>query len=110
MMKKNYWFGLLLAGFFVVFSFNPVSSAEYPSRDITVIVPFGAGGGCDMSARAFLKNAKKYSPVNFNIVNVPGGGGVVGLAKAVTARPDGYTLSVIEVNCIQAAYVQGMTK
>ena len=110
MKKKNYGFGLLLTGFFLVFCFNYAFAADYPSRDVTVIVPFGAGGGCDMTARAFLKNAKKYSPVNFNVINVPGGGGVVGLAKAVTARPDGYTLSVIEVNCIQAANIQGMTK
>lgn len=85
-------------------------AADYPARDVSVIVPFDAGGGCDMVARAFLKNANKVSPVNFNVVNVPGGGGVVGLAKAITARLDGYTLSIIEVNCIQAAQIQGMTK
>ena len=110
MKNKLLVIGIILSAMLIAYPFCNSFASEYPSRDITVIVPFGAGGGCDMTARAFLKNSKKYSSVNYNVVNVPGGGGVVGLAKAVTARPDGYTLSIIEANSIQAAFIQGMTK
>jgi|GEM_PF-1978060 len=112
-MKKTVILGklsILLTLSLAVFGLGLAVAADYPSRNVSVIVPFAAGGGNDMIARALLKNAGKYCPVSFNVVNVPGGGGVVGLAKAITARPDGYTLSIIEANCIQAAHIQGMTK
>ena len=100
----------VLCAFLVTFGAISVTAADYPARDIQVIVPHAAGGGCDMTARAFFKNAKKVFPANINIVNVNGGGGVIGLSKFMSARPDGYTLGLFEINCQQGAKAQGMTK
>jgi tripartite-type tricarboxylate transporter receptor subunit TctC len=105
---------LMLTGLLVIFTLvvasAPVYSADYPARDITVLVPWPAGGGTDMVTRSFLKNANKFFPVNVQIVNVTGGGGIVGLGKTAGARPDGYTLCMFEINTLQGYDVQGMTK
>src|SRR5574342_752943 len=65
---------------------------KFPSKPITVIVPFSAGGSTDLLARAVEKIWPKYSPQPLVIVNKPGGGGVVGTEFVVRSKPDGYTL------------------
>jgi tripartite-type tricarboxylate transporter receptor subunit TctC len=71
-----------------------VFAQPYPSRPITVIVPFGAGGPADSVAR-ILGDAMRTSlgqPVV--IENVTGASGTIGVARAVRAPADGYTLSL----------------
>jgi tripartite-type tricarboxylate transporter receptor subunit TctC len=65
---------------------------KFPSKPITVIVPFSAGGSSDLLARAVEKIWPKYSPQPIVIINKPGGGGVVGTEFVVRSKPDGYTL------------------
>ena len=69
--------------------------AAFPEKDITLIVPWSAGGGTDTIARALVKNAKKHIGVNVNVVNKTGGQGVVGMSAARLARADGYTVGMI---------------
>jgi tripartite-type tricarboxylate transporter receptor subunit TctC len=69
-----------------------VSQDKFPSKPITVIVPFSAGGSTDLLARAVEKVWPKYSPQPLVIINKPGGGGVVGTEFVVRSKPDGYTL------------------
>lgn len=66
------------------------SAAEYPERDITLLVTFEAGGTTDVAVRTFVKYIQKYVPVNINVLNINGAGGNVGLAEAVQQKPDGY--------------------
>lgn len=69
---------------------------NYPVQDITIIVPFDAGGGNDIVARIIAKVAmenKYFNGANIIVENQPGGGGAIGQAYvAKTAAPDGYTL------------------
>jgi tripartite-type tricarboxylate transporter receptor subunit TctC len=74
---------------------SPAPAASFPDRDITLVVPWAAGGGTDTLARTLAKNAKKYFGVNVNVVNRVGGTGVIGMNSVATARPDGYTVGVI---------------
>lgn len=71
--------------------------AEYPERPITLIVPWGAGGGTDATGRmiAGLMQEELGQPVN--VVNRTGGSGVVGHSAIATAEPDGYTIGVVTV-------------
>lgn len=71
--------------------------AEYPERPITLIVPWGAGGGTDATGRmiAGLLKAELGQPVN--VVNRTGGSGVVGHSAIATAKADGYTIGVVTV-------------
>lgn len=67
---------------------------KFPSKPISAIVPFSAGGSTDLLARAVEKVWIKHSPQPLVIVNKPGGGGVVGTEFVVRSKPDGYTLFV----------------
>ncbi len=74
------------------------AQAGFPERDITLIVPWAAGGGTDTLARTLIKNAKKHFGVNVNAVNRVGGTGVIGMDSVAKAKPDGYTVGVITFN------------
>jgi tripartite-type tricarboxylate transporter receptor subunit TctC len=92
-------FGWLAVGFFAVALLVPMGAqAAFPERDITLVVPWAAGGGTDTLARTLVKNGKKYFGVNINVVNRVGGTGVVGMDSVAKAKPDGYTVGVITFN------------
>jgi len=73
------------------------SSAVTFDHDITLIVPWSAGGGTDTVARKLVENSEKYLGVKINVENITGGSGAVGLAELLQAKPDGYTLAVLPV-------------
>lgn len=62
----------------------------YPTRPITIIVPFGAGGPADIYARFLGERMQSFG--NFVVEDRPGGGSIVGSTAAAQAAPDGYTL------------------
>jgi putative tricarboxylic transport membrane protein len=73
-------------------------AAGFPERDITMVVPWAAGGGTDTLARTLTKNGKKYFGVNINVVNKVGGTGAVGMNSVAIGKPDGYTVAMITFN------------
>src|SRR5574341_2543653 len=77
---------------------SPAPAASFPERDITLVVPWAAGGGTDTLARTLVKNGKKYFGVNLNVVNRVGGTGAIGMDSVAKAKPDGYTVGVITFN------------
>jgi tripartite-type tricarboxylate transporter receptor subunit TctC len=84
------------------------SQSNYPNRPITLICPWGAGGGTDATARiiAQVMEQKLNQPVN--VVNRTGGNGVVGHTAISTATPDGYTVGLLTVE-IAMMHWQGLT-
>jgi tripartite-type tricarboxylate transporter receptor subunit TctC len=74
-----------------------VSAQDYPTKPITIVVPFAAGGPTDKVARDFAEAARK--PLNATIVidNVGGAGGTLGANKVAKAAPDGYTLLLYHI-------------
>jgi tripartite-type tricarboxylate transporter receptor subunit TctC len=66
----------------------------WPSRPVTVIVPFAAGGNTDVMARIFAEQLGRRLGKQFIIENKAGAGGVTGLNAAAKAAPDGYTIAV----------------
>jgi tripartite-type tricarboxylate transporter receptor subunit TctC len=67
-------------------------AADWPTRPVTVIVPFGAGGNTDMMARLAAQHLSSKLGQPFIIENKPGAGGALGTGQVATATPDGYTL------------------
>jgi len=65
---------------------------DYPSRPVTVIVPFSTGSASDVIARIVLEKMSAHAGQRFLVDNRPAAGGAVGTAAAVKAAPDGYTL------------------
>ena len=66
----------------------------YPSRPVTIVVPFAAGGPTDAIARAIGERLRVSLGQSLLIENVTGAGGSIGVGRAVRAAPDGYTLSL----------------
>jgi tripartite-type tricarboxylate transporter receptor subunit TctC len=93
-------FCLALVGILAIASMlpAPAPAAGFPERDITLVVPWAAGGGTDTLARTLAKNSKKYFGVNINVVNRVGGTGAVGMNSVATGKADGYNVAVITFN------------
>jgi tripartite-type tricarboxylate transporter receptor subunit TctC len=73
------------------------SAQQYPERPLTLIVPWGAGGGTDAVARMIAALMEKDLGQPVNVVNRTGGSGVVGHSAIASAPPDGYTVGMITV-------------
>lgn len=86
----------------------PAIAQSFPARPITLIVPWGAGGGTDATARIVAAILEKDLGQPFNVVNRTGGSGVVGHSAIATAAPDGYTIGMITVE-ITMMHWQGLT-
>jgi tripartite-type tricarboxylate transporter receptor subunit TctC len=69
------------------------SAQTYPSKPITIVVPFAAGGPSDALARILGDRMKATLGQSFIIENVTGAGGSIGVGRAVRAPADGYTVS-----------------
>ena len=88
---------------------KPASAQAYPSRPVTVIVPWGAGGGTDATARIVAALLEKDLGQPFNVVNRTGGSGVVGHTAIAGAQPDGYTIGMLTVEISMMRW-QGLTE
>lgn len=75
----------------------PAFADAYPDRPLTLIVPWGAGGGTDATGRMIAGLLKDELGVPVNVVNRTGGSGVVGHSAIATAPADGYTIGVVTV-------------
>ncbi len=67
----------------------------WPSRPVTIIVPAGAGGGTDQTARMLATRLKQEFGQPFNVVNQGQGSGVIGMRSIVDAKPDGHSVGII---------------
>lgn len=97
MKKELYGFVWLVLFLFlaIAMSANQGWAAEkYPSKPITLIVGYGAGGSTDVVARTLSEAAKTYLDVPIAIVNKPGASTAIAMEAVRTAKPDGYTLGV----------------
>ncbi len=85
---------LFVLAFFAINSAYPpwVKAQEFPSRPITLIVPWPTGTSADLAFRIYGKVAEKYLGQPIIILNKTGGGGTIALGAIATAKPDGYTI------------------
>jgi tripartite-type tricarboxylate transporter receptor subunit TctC len=97
----------LVVAMLVAFSASAFAQ-NYPDRPITLIVPWGAGGGTDATARIIGSLLEKELKQPVNVVNRTGGSGVVGHSAIAQATPDGYTIGMITVE-IGMMHWQGLT-
>lgn len=70
---------------------KPASAQDWPTRSLTMVVPFAAGGGTDVMARIVGRRMSEILGQEVSVQNKPGAGGMVGSAYVARARPDGYT-------------------
>jgi tripartite-type tricarboxylate transporter receptor subunit TctC len=87
-------FGLIVAVLAALGISGLARAEDYPSRPITMIVPFPAGGATDTLARFLAENMRAKLGQPIVIENVGGAAGSLGVTRAVRSAPDGYTLSI----------------
>lgn len=75
-------------------------AGEFPVKAVTIVCPYGAGGGTDLAMRIVGEYAGKYLGQSVVIVNKTGGAGSIGLLAALEATRDGYTLAAATVDLI----------
>lgn len=88
-------------------SANP-NVANYPVKDIEMVIPYNAGGGFDLQARIIARYMPDHLPKNVNIIprNVPGAVDIVGITEVFNSKPDGYTIGILSLgNSINAEYL-----
>lgn len=90
-MQKLVVYGVLGA---VLFGVVPAQAQTYPTRPITVVVPFTAGGPTDALMRILGERMRATLGQNLIVENVTGAAGTIGVGRVARANPDGYTLSV----------------
>ncbi|WP_371372967.1 tripartite tricarboxylate transporter substrate binding protein [Sporomusa aerivorans] len=84
-----------------------VAEVKYPTKPITLIVPFTAGGTTDMEARMLEKLAQKHLGQPLVVLNKPGGAATIGANEIAGASPDGYTIGIVPMSVmLQPLYGQ----
>lgn len=81
------------------------AQGKFPERPITLICPYGAGGGTDLFARGIQPFMSRYLGVQVIVENIPGGTGIIGTTKLYNAKPDGYTISTSNLPDIMSAKI-----
>ena len=81
-----------LVAVLVIASVWPILAADFPTKEVQIIVPWAAGGATDLIFRALAVPTEKYLGKAVIVVNRPGGGGAVGYTEAAQASPDGHTV------------------
>jgi tripartite-type tricarboxylate transporter receptor subunit TctC len=84
----------LICALAILGSFGSATAQVYPSRPITVVVPFAAGGPTDTLARTLADRMRVTLGQPVLIENVTGAGGSIGVGRVVRAAPDGYTIGI----------------
>jgi tripartite-type tricarboxylate transporter receptor subunit TctC len=91
-MRRVVAVALAVVGFLVFVA--PVPAQQYPSRTVTIIVPYPAGGPTDQVARVLAQALSDKLKQNFIVEDVSGGGTTIATNRVAKATPDGYTLLI----------------
>jgi len=91
-MKFKRKFFFLPFVFIILVTISNGIAQEYPTRAIDIVVPFAAGGGVDSFFRTIREPLSNELKVPINVINRPGGGGVIGSSFVANSKPDGYTI------------------
>lgn len=90
--SKAVLIAVLFAGVAAFAPGGAIAATDYPTRAITIIVPYPAGGGVDAMARVVGQKLSDAFKQPVNVENRGGGGGTIGYRAVSRAAPDGYTL------------------
>src|SRR6266478_4475502 len=93
----------LIMGVLVLAALSSPAVAQYPSKPITVIVPFAAGGPTDVVTRLVCEHMSRTLGQPIIVENVGGAGGTLGMTRAAQAQPSGYTIAVGNMGTQSAA-------
>lgn len=90
------------------FLFTGMASAEYPEKDIRVVVPWGAGGGTDGIIRKISSIAEATLPTSIFVENIEGGVSATGVMEVMKSAPDGYSVAAMTYDSVITVPWQGL--
>jgi tripartite-type tricarboxylate transporter receptor subunit TctC len=90
MMKRICLLIIIVLTFFIGM---PLQAADFPEKEVQIIIPYAPGGATDLVFRSLAASTEKYLGKAVVIVNRAGGGGTIGVTEGAKARADGYTLT-----------------
>ena len=99
-MKRRALLGAAAASGLAALPLGAGAQSAYPTKPITVIVPFAAGGPTDALARILCQRMSEILGQQMIVDNTAGAGGTIGVAKVARAAPDGYTLSFTQMGTL----------
>ena len=109
-MMKRVFVVVALVAFAASFAFAE-GQQEFPTRDITDVVVWSAGGGTDTTNRVVVGEMQQFLGVNVNVINKPGGvAGSLGMRYGYEQPHDGYTLTGLSESCVTAGVQGGWDK
>src|SRR3569623_3050736 len=79
----------------IAFAGAPQAQAAWPEKPVRIVLPFGAGGVGDVTARSAAEKLSTILGQRCNIENMPGPAGITAARAVITAEPDGYTLGLL---------------
>jgi tripartite-type tricarboxylate transporter receptor subunit TctC len=107
----DYWkgnpIGLMLTIILVMALAVPVLASDYPTKPITLVIPYPAGGSTDVTGRVLAAAAKRYFGQPVIVENKGGGGGTVGPNLVISKPPDGYTLGIMASTTVTISWHMG---
>ena len=93
-VNRNFVGPILTVALIIVLG-APALAVEYPTKPITMLIPYGAGGVTDLTGRALAKGAEQFLGQPIICENRAGAGGTLAPSLAIARPPDGYTLSYV---------------
>jgi tripartite-type tricarboxylate transporter receptor subunit TctC len=96
-LQRGAWFAVLLSMLALA---QPAQAQLNSSRQITIVVPIGAGGGVDATGRLMAEKLQERLKQPVIVENRPAGGGMVGADSVAKAAPDGHTLLLMETSAV----------
>lgn len=98
----------LLSTILLAVLISGVEAQTFPSRPVTLLVTFPAGGPTDIAGRALAEATSKYLGQPVVVENRPGATGTLGAAALVNARPDGYTVSMVPITALRLPHMENV--
>ena len=86
---------LMMLATFGVFAEGQGDKASFPTKEVTTICPWSAGGGTDTILRKLAKETEPFLGQTITVTNKTGGGGAVGHGAGINAKADGYTVTMV---------------
>jgi len=100
---------ILLVSVFVLGACDAFGGGEYPSRDVSVVVPWGAGGGTDLTVRTLVYEMGNDLGIQMPVSNMPGASGSVGKIDVYDSARDGYRILGSSMTSVTTAQVMGFS-
>ncbi len=97
---------ILSTALILLFSFS-ATAADYPTKPVTLIIPYPAGGSTDITGRVWAAAAKKYLGQPVVVENKGGGGGTVGPNLVISKPPDGYNIGIMASTTVTISWHMG---